>query len=281
LARPLLLVAVSVLAVSLTGCPATDGSFDLSGVPPGSLSQPYTGQIRVLDYDDVVRFDHVGGELPDGLEIDLAGAITGTPTVVGRSEITILATGMKRIEEFQAPVAIDVAPPEGAFLGFDHTQLGNLSNVVEQGPDGLMRDVWVRVDEGGEPDQQTFTIDTGLYLPGLNLLAEDGMDDGGIAGRFDDVRIADVPFGELELEFTSWEATEEEWYDPGSSYPSPHLPEGDPPSINSSGTVTAGVDAGGAALKMTHPVYGELTTRILVVPPDWCPQGTDFLCEPE
>ena len=265
----------------MCGCPTTGAVFDLVDVPDGLLGEPYTGQLRVQDYDGPVRFDHVGGALPEGLEVDLAGAITGTPTVVGLHEVTILATGIRGFEPFQARVPITIAAPVGAFLGFDHTQLGNLSNVVEQGPDGLMRDVWVRVRDGAGPEQQVFTIDTGLYLPGPNLLAEDGQDDGGLPDRFDDIRIADVPFGELELEFTGWLASQEEWYDPGGSYPDPHLPEGDPPSLTHGGVVTAGADTGGANLRMTHPLFGDLTTRVLVVPPDWCPEGTDFYCEPE
>ncbi len=279
--RTFILLVPLAVAVLLTGCPPLPGAFDLTDVPNGLYGEVYSGQVAIQDYEGQVRFDHVGGELPLGLAIDRAGAITGTPTDVGSFEITLLATGMKRIDDFQGTVAFSVAAPENAFLGWDHTQLNNFANLAQSVPGGMIRDVWVRVQEAGEQNQIAYTIDTGLYLPGENLLAEKGQDDEGILGRYDDVRIADVPFGELELEFTGWKATRQEWYDPDSGYPNPHIPDGDPPSVSSSGVVTAGVDSGEADLKMIHPMYGELTARVMVFPPDWCPEGNDFSCEIE
>lgn len=279
--RSLALLASLALAILVAGCPPLDGAFDLGGVPDGVFGQAYAGQVRILDYDDMVRFDHVAGDLPAGLAIDAAGAITGTPAAIGAFEITLLATGMRRIEDFQGTVTLSISAPEGAFLGFDHSQLNNFANLTQGMPGGMMRDVWVRLQETGEQNQLTFTIDTGLYLPGENMLAEDGMDDEGLLGRYDDVRIADIPFSELELEFTGWKASHQEWFDPGAGYPDPHISEGDPPSINGSGVVTAGMDTGGADLRMIHPVHGEVTTRVLVMAPDWCPEGTDYVCEPE
>ena len=281
LTRSLVLPALAALALLVSACPPIDGALDLSGIPDGLYDTPYTGQLQVLEYDGAVRFDPVSGVLPEGLTMDIAGAISGTPTEIGTYEVTVLATGMKRVEDFQGTVSLTIAAPEGAFLGYEHSQLNNMVNLAQAVPGGLMREIWVRASEAGEQTQQVFVINPGVYLPGVNLLAEKGQTDEGIAGRYDDVRIGDVAFSDLELEFFGWKATRQEWYDPNSGYPNPHIPEGDPPSVNSAGEVTAGVDTGGAELKMTHPLYGEVTAEVMVVPPDWCPEGTDYWCADE
>lgn len=263
----------------LSACPTIDGTFDLSGLPSGVLGEAYAGQVAVLDYDGPVRFTLVSGELPPGLAMDAAGRVTGTPAAIGSFEVTILATDMRRVDDFQEAVPVAIDPPAGAFLGFDHTQLNNMAAVTMGGPGGMMRDVWVRISESGETGQESFTIDTGLYVPGVNGIAEEGMDDGGLDGRYDDVRILDIPFSDLEVEFSDWEPSQQDWFDPDAGYPNPHTPDGSPPVLHDDGTVVSGTDTGGASLRMIHPEWGELTTRVLVVPPDWCPAGTDYVCE--
>jgi hypothetical protein len=266
--RILSIVPALGAALLLAGCPPiTDAVFDLSQVVDASYGQPYEAFVTVVDYDGPARFTHGSGLLPEGMSLNEAGRLAGTPMELGDFEITVLASDMKRVEDFVEPVTLRVLPPEDAFLGYEHDQINNMT---AQG--GFMRGIWVRVNGAGEEGQESWTMNPGVYLPGVNNIAEDGQDDALEEGRFDDVRLSTLDFSELEIFYSGWEATIEESYDP-PQYPNPHTPEGDPPTINSSGTVTAGADTGGAELRLVHPEYGEVTTTVFVVPPDWCPYG--------
>jgi len=133
----------------------------------------------------------------------------------------------------------------------------------------LMTDIWVRAEGGGVEGVQSWTMDPGLYSFGPNNVAE--------GGYGDDVRIGDLSFSDLDIEFYDWEETGP--VDPYGGHPSGHYPEGGedgPPAVESDGTFRSGVDGGRARVRLSHPDYeGELERRVLVVPPDWCPLGVD------
>ena len=258
-------------ALVFSGCTRTDGAFDLSDVPDGTYGEAYSGQVQVTDYSGPARFTLVSGELPPGLDMDEGGNITGTPTYGMQVELTVLSQDMTQVEDFQDVVSfrIDAEGVEGAFLGYEHDQINNMT-----GFDGWMRDFWLRASGGGVEGLDSWSINPGVYLPGPNGIAERGQSDGLEDGLYDDVRIGDVAFSDLEVDFSGWEPTEELFTDP-PSYPSQHLPEDDPPSVDSStGVITAGAAGGAAALTLTHPPRGEVEPRGKVVPPGWCPQGT-------
>jgi hypothetical protein len=267
-ALPVLLFLAAPL-LALSGCPVKEGALDTSGLGVAAWQQPYSGQLAVADYRGPARFTLVGGDLPEGLDFDEAGRVTGTPTWAGTYEIDILVTDMRRIEDFAetASLRVSAADEPGVFIHYEHDQINNMT-----GEYGLMTDPWVRVSGGGEPGKDSYTIKPGVYLPG-----EDGLPDEGMG---DDERIGDLPWDELDLTFSDWEPTGPQDPFPPGGYPSGHYPcdedEPCPPSIEDDGTVRSDEDTGEAALSFSHPEYpGVVNTRILVVPPDWCPNGVD------
>ncbi len=262
-------VTLTIGAVLLTGCPPLPGAFDLSDLPDGVYDEPYEGQLAIADYDGPVSFALIGTGFPAGLEMNEVGAVSGTAESAGVHRFTVLASDMKRIEDFQGEVTIYIEAPAEAFLGYEHDQLTNMTERFD-----LQRDIWVRVAGTGKSVMSEYQIDLGIYLPGDNGVPERGMSDGLAACNLgcDDVRIGDVSFADVEVSFGSWEPTiEEDIFPP--DYPSQHIPEDDPPSVGSDGLVTAGADAGDASLTIEHNLLGEVETRVMVVPPDWCPLG--------
>ena len=261
----------------LTGCPVDPepGEFDLSELPDGTYGEEYSGRIRILNYGGAVSLVITDGSLPDGLTMDEAGRVTGTPLYAGAVEIEVFASGMQGVEDFSGDVAFDITAVgvADAFLGYDHDQLNNFDQIG-----GRMRDIWLRPDGGGE-DQSFYTLNPGIYLPGSNGQAD--------RGRGDDVRIGDLASSELEWELGEWAATSDPQvheYEPGIL--SQHVPEDDPPQIDTTaGTFQSGADGGEQDITITHPDFGTVETRLMIVSPDWCPNGEheggwqDGICE--
>lgn len=266
-------------ALLLAGCPPIDGVFDLSGLPDGEIDASYSGQLAISEYDGPVSYTLISGDLPEGLSFNEAGAVTGTPTAgADPVELVVLASDMRRVEEFQATIQFSIHAPEDAdaFLGWDHNQVTNMTERFNRSGGGqmpLQRDVWVRVAEGGIAEMWEYEIELGMYTAGENGEPEQGEDHELRTNRFDDVRIGDVGFSVVEVEYSNWIPEEQLQTFPDAGYPFPHTPDGNPPTISSDGVVRAGSDTGEADLVITHPEYGEVVTRIMVVPPDWCPLG--------
>jgi len=185
-----------VFSLFLLGCPPIEGVFDLSELPAARYGESYSGRVAIEDYDGAASFTLVSGSLPDGLTFNEAGVVEGTPTWAGNFELTVLATGMKRVDDFQDTVTLRVLADEveGTFLGYEHGQVNNMTERF-----GMMTDVWVRLTGTGVDGVQSWTMDPGIYLPGDNGTEERGWGD--------DVRIGDVDFEDLEMEFSNWVAT--------------------------------------------------------------------------
>ncbi|MEE2829461.1 MAG: hypothetical protein VX498_09745 [Myxococcota bacterium] len=259
------LLVMPALLAFLAACPSGEGTLDLSDVPDGEYGVAYDGQIRVLDYTGPVRLTLTGGELVSGLDLNEAGRINGVPEYARLVEIEVLASDMQGIEDFTEEVVFEISATNvaDAFLGYEHSQLNNFDQIG-----GRMRDIWLRVAGGGE-DQSTWRMNPGIYLPGDNNQND--------RGRGDDERIGDLDFSSLEVSLDEWDPT----YDPqqhdhlGDGVIGTHVPEDDPPQLDeTSGTFTSGADGGEQDLELTHPDFGSLDTRIMVVPPDWCPNGS-------
>ena len=274
--RAVVLPLVAFVCLTLTACPPIEGIFDLSGLPDGQYGEVYTGKVAIAEYDGPAAFTLVSGELPAGLAMDEAGNITGTPEYAGPVTLTVLASGMKRIEDFQDTVTFSITADHlpDAFLGYFHDQLTNMTERSALAPGGpqRQREMWVRVAETGQEGMTEWTIRPGIYLPGPNGVPEKGQDDQLIDGLYDDVRIGDIDFGDLEVAFGGWSPTYEDYLDP-PSYPSQHIPEDSPPTVSGDGVIRAGADTGGATIELTHPDFGSVDAAVQVVPPDWCPKG--------
>lgn len=260
----LLLFALSTLCA----CPAGEPpAFDFSNLSDARFAEPYEAQIYLLDYTGPVSFTQVGGELPTGLSMNEAGTISGTPEYLGTFAFEVMASGLSRSEDTIDTVSINVVAVgdtlADAFVGYEHDQLNNMTERLD-----LMRDIWLRVTGGGVEGLDSWTMNPGVYLPGPN-----GVSNG---GDIDDVRIGDLSFSDLDVEFSNWEATGPVEANP-PAYPSEHNPENDPPTITSNGTFNAGADGGEAEVRISHPDYeGAVDRRVLLVPPDWCPVGEDY-----
>jgi hypothetical protein len=265
-------VLVSALLSTLIGCLSSDGggdavigTLDLSGVGTARFNEEYVGQVAVTNYDGPARFTLNGGALPEGLDMNAAGRVTGTALYVADGTVEVLVGDMDGIEDFVGNMTIGVTAEyvEDAFLGYDHDQLNNM---YEHPSRRYMGNIWMRITEVGIDDMSEWTMNPGLYTPGPNGQVEDGLGD--------DVRIGDVAFTDLEWEFENWEATEETDIDIPAGYPSQHLPEGDDPTVSDEGVFTAGVDGGEGDFTAEHPDFPNVIVRkVQVVPPDWCPNG--------
>ncbi len=260
----LLTLALGVLAACPPGEPP---EFDFSNLSDARFGEAYEAQIYLLDYTGPAAFTQVGGELPTGLSMNEAGTVSGTPEYLGTFTFEVMASGLNNSEDAFGTVSINVVAVGDtlvdAFVGYEHDQLNNMSERLD-----LMRDIWLRVTGGGIEGLDSWTMNPGVYLPGPN-----GVRNG---GDIDDVRIGDVSFSELTVEFSNWDPTGPVEANP-PGYPSEHNPEGSPPSYNSAGTFSAGADGGEAEIRISHPDYeGAVDRRVMLVPPDWCPIGEDF-----
>jgi hypothetical protein len=248
--------ALITLALPLAACPTGPGGLDLSGLPDGTYGETYDGQVAVAEYRGPVAFTLNGGELPPGLVMNEAGAVTGTPTFGGTFEFDVLASGLRGVEDFVGTIVVRVSAKDvlGAFLGHVHDQPTQLNEM----PDPLNADMWLRVAGGGIADMSEYTVQPGVFTSGADGVVDYG---GG-----DDVQIGAYPLDEVTIEMGVWNVVEGD----GRG----HEPEGEPVLFDGVGTFTAQADTGKAPVTITHPDWPDPdNTRILVEPGDWCPKG--------
>ena len=268
---PALVLLLSLGALT-TGCPPGEGRLDLTSVSGANFEEAYSAQLSVvrvkgdgsLDaYSGPARFTLSGGDLPPGITMNEAGTLAGTPTWVGSYPVEVWVSDLKNIESFIAPVTIDVSGANvNAFLGHERDQLTQL--YYNQG--GKQSDMWTRAAGGGEEGMESYTMLPGIYSPGPNGIAEEGLND--------DVKIGDVARADVQVNTGPWEEVEEvDPFELGGGYPSGHYNEGQPVVYDDEWTFTAGSDTGQMAVTVIHPTYGMDETKIMVVPPDWCPLG--------
>jgi hypothetical protein len=257
----------------LLGCPvATTPALDTSGVGAATYGVDYTGAVTLTDYDGPAAFNINAGSLPQGLSMDQAGAITGTPEWVETQTVELLITGLDGADDLVGSITIEVNTDGlDVALGFEHDQLNNFYDDFDP---PRMDQIWLRISGAGVTDQSDWTMNPGIYLPGPNGEHEAGIDRGHSSGAGDDVRIGDLDFRALEWTFTQWRPPSQPNTYPQDGYPSVHLPEGEPPTFTGRGVFSAHVDTGEAQLGLTHPdLPNTLETTLQLVPPDWCPNG--------
>jgi hypothetical protein len=260
-------LALSVALPLVAGCASKAGQLDLSGVPDAQFGEDYTGQLSVVrvqgdgslsSYDGAVSFAAGDGAMPDGLTMNEAGLITGNPSQVGTFEQQVWVSNMSGIESFLDLVTITVIA-EGAFIGHERDQLTQITDL----PGYRQSDIWMRPVGGGGPGMDTYTANVGIYMPGPNGVEE--------AGGGDDVRIGDLTPGEVTVTVGPWQEMNETQPYPG--HPSAHLNDGSPVVHEGGFTFSAGSDTGEMDVSFSHEVYGLDSTRVMVVPPDWCTEG--------
>ncbi len=264
-----LVFLLSVLSLAM-GCAPGQGRLDLSSLGAAEYDEEFSAQLSVvritsngLDaYSGPARYTVSTGDLPTGLSMNEAGAITGTPSWVGVFTAEVWVSDLRGIESFLEPMTITVtAENVNAFLGHERDQLTQLY----WGQGGKQSDMWTRATGGGGPGMNSYTMLPGVYAPGPNGIAEEG--------RNDDVLIGSVTRDEVEVNTGPWEEKDEVDPRPDQGYPSGHYNEGDPLTYDGEWTFTAGSDTGEMAVTVIHPTYGRDETRVMVVPPDWCTEG--------
>lgn len=221
-------------------------TLDVSSVAAAPVLVAYSAGVRVQGWGGDAVFSVESGTLPPGIALSESGALMGTPTWLGSYTATVRATGMPFADSV-GPVTIDVVDNGALGLGFLHDQLNNMQHINE-GP--LMSDPWIRIGGGGEPGMDTYTFDVGAYDPGPDGVAE--------LGYGDDVRVGDLEGVTASVE--SWEGATPEW-------------DMDDPVTLDGLTVTAHEDTGSLLVRFAHPDFDPVVTRVLAVPPDFCPLG--------
>ncbi|GEM_PF-3314488 len=239
------------------------GRLDTSEVGEARVGEAYEGRLAVAEYDGSVRY--TPGILPDGLELTEDGLLHGTPTRFGFYEFSVVATDLDGLADFTGRVALRVRPPLATrpFLGFARPHVNNAWLDY-----GLLRDPWLRVSAG---DPAVFVLEPGIYTAG-----PDGED---TAGLGDDELVEALGLDEVTVEVGDFVPTPD--VDPSPpSYPSGHYAEGDPLVWDPvAGRITAGVDTGETAFVLRHPEHPDVSFRVAVLPPDWCPSEVATSCE--
>ncbi len=255
------------LPLGVVGCAANTGQLDTSRVGEAAFGEAYSAQLGVVkvqgdgslsSYDGPASFTAADGALPTGLTMSEAGLISGTPEQFGTFQQEVWVSGLQKLESFLDIVTLEVTA-EGAFIGHERDQLTQITDL----PGYRQSDIWLRPTGGGEPGQNTYTANVGIYLPGPN-----GLNDG---GGIDDVRIADLSEDEVTVTVGTWEPVDE--VDPSPGYPSGHYTDGSPPTHDGGFTFTAGSDTGEMPVTFSHATLGDDVTRVMVIPPDWCTNG--------
>jgi hypothetical protein len=233
---------------TLIGSPGGSAEIDESGIGDGVLFEPYSGRVEVLGSEEEIDWSVVEGAPPRGLLFQADGSVSGSPTWLGAARFTVRAES----EDFgalEAELEIDVGPGD-LELGLGYTR-DQVNNMTDEG--GRMWDMWLRIEGSGVGDQSEYRMDPGVYAAG-----DDGVQEGGVD---DDVRVGDVRFADLEVVLGAWQPAF------GNEL------EGDGIAYDGDWGWIAGPDTGELELTLSHPRWGEYETRILAVPPDWCPNG--------
>ena len=267
---PTLLPLFAALSLGvLSGCSPAQGQLDQSAVTDAIWGEAYSAQLSVVEvksdgsltsYSGPAIFAAGSGELPPGLSMNEAGLVTGTAEYVGTYELEVWVSGLTRLESFLDQISIEVSGVDaGGYIGHERDQLTQL--YFNEG--GRQSDMWVRAAGGGGPDQNVYVANVGVYVAGPNGVEEEG--------RNDDIRIGDLRAEDLEIVVGPWEENDE--VDPHPGYPSGHYNDGSPATWDGALTFTAGSDTGEMDVSFSHPDYGRDSTRLMVVPPDWCTEG--------
>ena len=216
---------------------------DTSAVTDAPLLLPYSAGLRVQGWGGESTWSLEAGALPDGLSLGASGVLSGTPTWLSDSTVTVRATGMP-FPDTVGDVTISVVAGEMPLgLGYERSTRNNMS----ERPTPLMEDAWVRIEGAGVTELSEHVIDAGIYAAG-----EDGVFEGG-AG--DDVRVGDADGIELAVGAWSGVSGEDGVTDAGGM------------------RLVAGEDTGALSFTLSHPDWESRSYRIMAVPPDWCPLG--------
>jgi len=233
---------------------------DSSDLVPAVVQSPYSAQLSVVGYDAPVTWAHTDGDLAPGLEFSSSGLVSGTPSWIGEwsFEVEVVAEAGGQLTD---SLVLSTIGDGGTFVGFVHERTNNMTDQF-----GLMSGMWLRIEGGGEPGLDSYAPEVGLYTPGPNALAE--------AGWGDDVMVGGLELAKLDVAILDWTPTGPVDASP-PGYPSNHYPEDSPLLLEMDNTLQAGADAGEATVRFAPDGWEPLEATVLVVPPDWCPNGVD------
>jgi hypothetical protein len=87
--RALAVGFVVLLCVAFVGCQPQEASITASLLPNGTVGQSYSYQ---LQGDHVSTWSLMSGVLPQGIQLNSAGTLSGTPTLAGTFQFYVQAT---------------------------------------------------------------------------------------------------------------------------------------------------------------------------------------------
>jgi hypothetical protein len=149
--------------VAITVNPATS-TLTLSSPPNATVGVPYTGTIGVSGGTAPYSCSLVSGTLPAGLSLGAGCTVTGTPTTVGSSTVTVKATdsATPTANTVTGPVTITVSAVQTLSL------TGSLPNAVVNVPYSQT------LTATGGVTPYTYTITAGALPAGLSLSSSTG-----------------------------------------------------------------------------------------------------------
>ena len=251
----------------------TELDFGITG--PATLGDPFTAQIRVPGFGGAVTFFQTGGDLPAGLRVTANGVIHGTPDEGGTFAFTVTATEMTIPDIVDDATLTVLIPDVPLHLGVAHDRPTILTEERD-----LQRQPWMRIQADGDRAMTEITLQLGLYHPG-----PDGEDDG---GWDDDLLMETVPVAECTVTPGTWVLPDDTDCNPADD--PPHCVEDDLMTYEGGGRFVTGADTGHYEVHIDCGERGVLDTRVLAVPPGWCPLGHHYggpqwqgpgACEPE
>ncbi len=153
----LLVIAALALVVPLVGC-GPKLAITTTSVPGGTAGEAYTATLVASGGTGEYTWSVASGDLPDGLSLSNAGAISGTPTAAGTFAFTVeVNDGKNTLSQALSIVVAEAAP---VALAITTTSL----------PDGTVNQTYdATLEAVGGTGEYTWSIVSGNLSEGLSL----------------------------------------------------------------------------------------------------------------
>jgi uncharacterized repeat protein (TIGR03803 family) len=107
-------VAGSPQTVSLSGIGLTSPTITTTSLASGELGSAYSQMLQESGGTPPYSWSNSSGTLPSGLTLNTSGLISGTPTVAGTFQFTVMVTDANNLTATSGLLSIQMAPPPNA-----------------------------------------------------------------------------------------------------------------------------------------------------------------------